>query len=111
MSEANSYAGTVGAWVGGFVVLFTQSFLAYIAYRRGWSHLAPTPNDETNRLLTSLSDEVRLIRGAAEASRNTLENIEKVAVEVQNDAGGMLVIQRMPRSSTQNQDAAHSQQV
>ncbi|KAI9874290.1 MAG: hypothetical protein M1830_009908 [Pleopsidium flavum] len=111
MSEANSYAGTIGAWVGGFVVLFTQSFIAYTAFRKGWSHLAPPPNDETNELLKSLIEEVCASKEAAQAIRNTLENIEKIAVEVQNDAGGMLVIQRMPRSSTQNQDAAQSQQV
>lgn len=111
MSEANSYAGTVGTWVVGFLVLFTQTILAYIVLRRERSHGATNPNVETNKLLKLLLAEVRRGNVVAEASRVTLGNIERIAVEVRNDAGGMLVIQRMPRSSTQNQDAAQSQQV
>lgn len=111
MTEANSYAGTIGTWVVGFIVLFSQSFLSYIAFRWGWSRWAPDPNVETTQLLKDLITEVRRGNEVAQASRVTLGNIERIAVEMRNDAGGMLVIQRMPRSSTQNQDAAQSQQV
>lgn len=111
MSEANTHAGTIGTWVAGFIILFTQSFLSYIAFRWGRSHPAPNPNAETNRLLNDLIAEVQQGNRVAEASQVTLGNIERIAVEVRNDAGGMLVIQRMPRSSTQSQDAAQSQQV
>ena len=111
MSEANSYVGTVGTWVAGIIVLFTQSFLAYMAYRKGWSPLIPDPNANNDQLLNELLVEVWLLRHAAEANRDTLRSIERIAVEVQNDAGGMLAIQRLPHSSGQNQDTAHSQQV
>jgi len=65
MSEANSYAGTVGAWVAGFLVSFTQSVLTYIAFRKGWSHKTTlTLDDNTKDLLTDLNYEVRLLREA-----------------------------------------------
>ena len=32
MSEAYTKAGTIGAWLAGFIVIATQSFIAYMAY-------------------------------------------------------------------------------
>lgn len=102
MSEANSYAGTIGAWVGGFLVLLLELLIAHNTKKRG-------SNAEIVDGLNSLKMELISTKKELVACRISLGNIETILRGCQSDTGGMLVIQQMPRSSTQDQDAAHPQ--
>lgn len=104
MSEANSYAGTIGAWVGGFFVLLLQLLIAHNTSPRGRGS-----NVEIVDGLNSLKTELISTKMELVACRTSLGNIETILRGCQSDTGGMLVIQQMPRSSTQDQDAAHPQ--
>lgn len=64
----------------------------YITYHKGSNSLLLNLSGRTNDLLTNRTVEIRLLSKDMKANRSTLENIEKISVQVQNDAGGMLVI-------------------
>lgn len=103
MSEANSYAGTIGAWVGGFFVLLLQLLIAHNTSPRGRG------SNEIVAGLNSLKTELISTKMELVACRTSIGNIETILRGCQSDTGGMLVIQQVPRSSTQDQDAAHPQ--
>ena len=91
MSEATSIVGTVGAWVGGFVVLLVSTL---IAYRVG--HIT-TPSDRVrDKILRGHTNELKLIRQATEAGAAALLRVEQIAIEVKNESGNVFVIQRGP---------------
>ena len=91
MSEATSIVGTVGAWVGGFVVLHLSTL---IAYRVG--HIT-TPSDRVrDKILREHTNELKLIRQATEAGAAALLRVEQIAIEVKNESGNVFVIQRGP---------------
>lgn len=96
MSEANSIAGSVGAWVGGLVVLLITYFVAY-----KMRHITTSGDQERNFLLRRNNDEMVELRAINQATLEVLQRIEKIALEVKNESGDMLVLQRVPRSSTQ----------
>ena len=106
MSEANSIAGTVGAWVGGMIQLSTQLFLTYMSYReKGWSPLPRNPDDEAKKeLLQDILNVLREIKDSTAANTALLGNINTIAEEMRDGAG-------LPCSSTQTHNAAHSQQL
>lgn len=95
MSEATSIAGSVGAWVSGLVVLLITYFVAY-----KMRHITTSGDHRRNFLLGEVRHEMTRLRILNEATLEVLQRIEKIAVEVKNESGDMLVLQRVPRSST-----------
>ena len=98
MSEATSIVGTVGAWVGGLVVLLLTHFIAY-----KMKHITTSSDRDRNLLLRGSIEELRRIRAATDANRvateanlQVLQRVEKIAIEVKNESGTVFVIQRGP---------------
>ena len=98
MSEANSIAGTVGTWVGGFVVLLVSSLIsAYIA-----RSVTLSKTEKLDRaLLVCIRKELGSLNGTEQAQLEVLLRLEKIALEVKNESGDVLVLQRVPRASAQ----------
>ena len=97
MSEANSKAGTVGTWVGGLVVLLVSAFVAYIARRRTSVKTKVTEKD----LLYSIKRDIGSLHDTERTILEVLLRLEKIALEVKNESGDVLVLQRVPRASAQ----------
>ena len=77
MSEANSIAGSVGAWVGGLLVLLITYFVAY-----KMRHINTSGDQDRNLLLRSINDEMEKFRSINQATLEVLQRIEKIALEV-----------------------------
>lgn len=91
MSEVTSIVGTVGAWVGGFVVLLITHLIAY-----KMRHITTSADRDRNSLLGESIKELRRIRVATEDSLKVLQRVEQIAIEVKNESGTVFVIQRGP---------------
>ena len=99
MSEANSIASTVGTWVGGFVVLLVSSLLsAYIT-----RSVTSSKNEDSAeaKLLRSIKNGIESLHGTEKAQLDVLLRLEKIALEVKNESGDVLALQRGPRASAQ----------
>ena len=68
MSEANSIAGTVGAWVAGIIVLLVSYFVAYKL-----RHITTSSDQDRNELLKELKEELVGIRRATQASLHVIQ--------------------------------------
>lgn len=91
MSEVLSIVGTVGAWVGGLVVLLLTHFIAY-----KMRHITTSDDRDRNSLLRGSIEELRRIRVATEDSLEVLQRVEQIAIEVKNESGTVFGIQRGP---------------
>ena len=96
MSEANSIAGTVGTWVSPFLLLLLTTMVAYMT-----RHITPSDDTERKRLLRQTARDVGHLRRDYHETLQVLLRIEKMAIEVKNESGDVLVLQRVPRSSAQ----------
>lgn len=96
MSKAVSIASSMGAWVSGIVVLLITYFVAYKV-----RHITTSGDNERNLLLRRNNVKMAKLRADNEATLEVLLRIEKIALEVKNESGDKLVLQRVARSSTQ----------
>ena len=98
MPEAHSIASSVGSWVSGLVVWL----ITYFAAARV-RHTPTSSDQDRNVLLKELKKELAGIRIAAETSLTVLRRLEQIAIEVKNESGDVVVIQRRPRASITGQ--------
>ena len=98
MSEANSIAGTVGTWVSPFLMFVITTMVAYMM-----SHITTSTSSDTyrNNLLRQTAVEMALLQESNKAILEVLLRIERKPQTIQIESGDMLVLQCVPRSSTQ----------
>lgn len=102
MSEVNSILGTVGTWVGGFLVLLVSSLLsAYIS-----RSVTRRENELTEKqLLYWIKRDTGVLCDTEKSILDVLLRLEKMALEVENESGDVPALQRVPRASAQVIDA------
>ena len=93
MSEANSIAGTVGTWVSPFLLLLLTNMVAYMT-----RHITPSDDTERKRLLRQTARDVGHLRRDYHETLQVLLRIEKIAIEVKNESGDVLVLQSADKS-------------
>ena len=98
MPEAHNIASAVGSWVSGLVVWVVTVFTAAKV-----RHTPTSSDKDRNDLLKKLKEELADIRIAAQSSLTVLRRLEQIAIEVKNESGDVVVIQRRPRASITGQ--------
>ena len=99
MSEANSIAGTVGTGVAGFVVLLVSSLITFYIARSVNS--SKTEVSEEESLLQSIKEGIENLHDTEKAQLDVLLSLEKIALEVKNESGDVLALQRGTSSESQ----------
>lgn len=98
MSEANSIVGTVGTWVGGFLVLLVSSLLGAYITRSATS----SENEVTEKyLLYCIKRDTGQLVDTEKAMLEILLRFRENRLEVKNESGDVLVLQGVPRASAQ----------
>ncbi len=103
MSQADnsSIAGTIGTWLAVFLTLVG----IVISYRgRCNSHENSSSQDPT---LPSIQQDLKEIKRVETSKLEVMERIEKLMIQIKNEAGAPMLVHRVARSSPQDDGVIH----
>ncbi len=103
MSQADSISmvGTVGTWLAVFLTLVG----IILSYRWRCNSQENSSSQESNVLRILV--ELRVLRRVEESKLEALERIEKLAIQVKNEAGAPMLVHRVAHSSSQDNGVIH----
>ena len=102
MSQANntSIVGTIGTWLAVFLTL-VSIILSYMWFRSSQRNSSHDP------IMRLIYVELQKLRIQEKSNLKVLERIEKHTIQIKNDAGAPMLVQRMPHSGSQDEGVTH----